>query len=226
MQKDPTLHDSNIFRFTINELISYFDIEEILETGTYLGTGSTQIFAETRLPVTTIECNILHYQQALINRPEQNVIIKYGLSLLKNDIIDFLDLNYFLKDFARQGFPNVLFDNYKDGKEFYTNEIFSKLIEPYDENLLIKSLNNKKQLIYLDSAGGIGFLEVLELLKELYKHENPYLVQNKILVLDDVNHIKHYASTSYLKDFGLNMNYSPNLRFAWCHFNKNIYGNS
>lgn len=226
MQNDQATHSSILFRHTIFELIKTFEIEEIVETGTYLGLGSTKIFADTRLPIVSIECNHNHFLQALINRPEQYVTIKYGLSLQRKQIEDFLDLNYFLKDFAKQSFPHVLFDNYTNGKEFYTKEIFDNLIEPYNEDLLIKSINNKNQLIYLDSAGGIGFLEVSKLLQFLYSFNNPFNIENKVLILDDVNHIKHYASASYLKDFGLNMNYSADLRFAWCHFMKEKYGNS
>ena len=72
--------------------------------------------------------------------------------------------------------------------------------------------NNKRQIVFLDSAGGVGYLEFKTFMKLPKKNLN-----SKILILDDVMHIKHYRSVKELK----NMGYKPkiiNNRFAYLSF--------
>lgn len=212
---DPSVHYSLLFKETIRELLISFEIEEVIETGTYLGNGSTKIFADLAIRTKSIECNIHNYSQALLNRPEKFITILYGLSLNKSDILYHLESDKILEDEKCLDYPEILFDTSIGGREFYKNEIFKNLVEPYEENLLTKNIdNNKRQLIYLDSSGGIGFLEYIAVMK-LPLHK----LKNKILVLDDVNHIKHFRSVQHLIKNGYNFNYAPDLRFGWCNLN-------
>jgi hypothetical protein len=208
---DNIQNDSILFKTTINALVKTFDVEEIVETGTYLGLGSTKIFAETGLPVTTIECNYDYLNIALRNRPEGNVTLKYGLSLQKYQIEYILEKDKTLEEENAKNLRCLALDN--NGKylrEFYTNEIFNNLKEPYDEDLLVKCINpNKTQLIFLDSSGAIGLEECRHVLFS-------EVGTNTILVLDDVNHYKHFRSVKYIKNLNINFNYSPDLRFGWC----------
>ncbi len=45
------------FKNAVNTIISQNKIDEIIETGTFQGDGSTKIFAETGKYVFTVECN-------------------------------------------------------------------------------------------------------------------------------------------------------------------------
>jgi hypothetical protein len=78
-----------------------------------------------------------------------------------------------------------------------------------EDALNIFANNDRKQLVFLDSAGGVGYAEFLEFMN----YEGKY---NKILVLDDVNHIKHKRSVEYLEKIGLEVSKSKENRFAWC----------
>ena len=94
-------------------------------------------------------------------------------------------------------------------RDFYTREIN---VECPTENVLPMLINNdNNQLIFLDSAGGMGFYEFKEGLMTL---QGDYLKQ-KTVIFDDVNHIKHYRSVKLLEDAGYHVNYDWDLRFAW-----------
>lgn len=75
--------------------------------------------------------------------------------------------------------------------------------------------NNRKQLIFLDSAGGVGYLEFKYImgLPQIY-------LDNKILMLDDISHIKHTRSVLELQQAGYTVNISSDKRFAWCSLKK------
>jgi hypothetical protein len=82
------------------------------------------------------------------------------------------------------------------------------------ENALDLFVNNdRNQLIFLDSAGGVGHLEF----KKVMSYSKEYL-KNKVLMLDDISHIKHIRSVEFLKFTGFNVNVSLDKRFAWCSF--------
>jgi hypothetical protein len=50
-----------------------------------------------------------------------------------------------------------------------------------------------------------------------YPKEN---IENKILVLDDISHIKHKRSVEKLQELGYVVNKSSDERFAWCILKK------
>ena len=72
--------------------------------------------------------------------------------------------------------------------------------------------NDRKQLIFLDSAGGVGYAEFLEVMS----YHTDFL-NNKILMLDDVQHIKHCRSVAKLLEMGQDVHLSAENRFAWCY---------
>jgi hypothetical protein len=81
-----------------------------------------------------------------------------------------------------------------DPVPFYLTEINFDV----PEDLLFPLINNSsKQLIFLDSAGGIGYIEYLKVMS-LQKD----LLKNKVLVLDDIYHVKHYRSVLDLEQKG------------------------
>lgn len=198
--------NSKSFAKTVKFLLNEFNIEEVIETGTYDGRGSTYIFARTGIPITTIECNDNYQTKAKsFLSAYDNITFIHGLSLNKADMGKFLkDDTFIFPEWVKQD------ASASDSKDFYLNEIMHDV----PENLLFDLINNdKKQLIYLDSAGGIGYLEFLEVLK-LDKEK----LKNKLLVMDDVMHIKHYRSIVDLADMENPTFFDFEGRFAWYKF--------
>ena len=187
--------DSKEFMECVNYLVNAYNIENIVETGTFDGTGSTKILAQTKKPVFTIECN-----DALVIRARnnlglnKNVIVFHGYSLPWQLMVDYL-ISYDAREFEGKCRTDV--DEY--AQIFYLRELI------YNSSPLIKSdllrvltNNDRTQLVFLDSAGGIGELEVDYFLDNLSAENKA----NKILILDDIQHVKHYNSVNKLKASG------------------------
>jgi hypothetical protein len=68
--------------------------------------------------------------------------------------------------------------------------------------------NPESQLIFLDSSGGVGLLE-FQRVRELPKE----ILNEKLIMLDDINHIKHYRSLQWMKE-NCKVEYSEDGRLA------------
>lgn len=193
------------FKEIVEKLVAEYNIEEIVETGTYCGMGSTLIFAETNLPVFSIECNARHIavaQKSLKNYP--NVSILHGYSLKHKEMLEFI-----FKDTIYEKNPKLRREGGNKAPLFYLQEIFCTADA---ENLLIKLVNNNKwQLVFLDSSGGVGYLEFKKFMS--IKH-----LKKKVLMLDDIQHVKHYRSVQELKKMGMPFHYSKSKRWGWAKF--------
>ena len=186
------------FKAVVNDLIQ--DIDEIIETGTFQGNGSTKIFAETGKYVFTIECNFDNFQNATNNlRQYENVCVLHALSLPREKLIKFLLKETFTLD--------TTYDS-KYPKSFYMREI--NQFVTIENALELFCDNSKKQLIFLDSAGGVGYAEY-KYIMSLPDH----IKENKILLLDDIKHIKHCRSVADLIIQGYEVHISQDERFAW-----------
>jgi hypothetical protein len=194
-----------IFKQVVEQLVANNPVEEIIETGTYHGTGSTKIFAETGKIVKTMECDINNASRAIANLEKYpNVYVYYALSLPKKDLIEYITKeNYKVPEHIMVDSDNPI--------GFYINEV-NMPVEV--ENLLPDLINNKiDQIVFLDSAGGVGFMEyqyVMSLPVEILAH--------KILMMDDVGHIKHYKSVEDLKERNCEVIISECERFAYVNF--------
>ena len=201
-QNYPTNLNSSIFRDAVNQIIETYDIDEIIETGTYNGLGSTKVFAETQKYVFTIECNYSNFVNASNNLALfQNVCVIHGFSLDKKETIEWL---------LNQQFDTSVKMDSDFPKSFYMREISQMVAVENALELFCK--NDRKQLVFLDSAGGIGHWEFLCFME--------YKAQNKILMLDDIDHIKHKKSVEMLKQWGYKVNISADNRFAWTDLKK------
>ncbi len=70
-----------LFRATVARIIERYKIQRIIESGTNDGTGSTAIFAQTGLPVDTIELKTKHAEAAKANLAAYpNVRLHHGNS--------------------------------------------------------------------------------------------------------------------------------------------------
>ena len=189
------------FRDTIEEIITKYPIQEIIETGTFNGLGSTMVFAKTGKSVFSIECNQDNFAEAVKNlRAYHNVCIFHALSLKKEELV---------KNLINEDFELDVTKDSRHPKPFYMREIAQMVAHENMLELLIG--NTRSQLVFLDSAGGVGFLEFKKVM-ELPKEQRI----KKILLLDDCNHIKHKRSVEYLLKMGYNVTLSQDNRYAWC----------
>ena len=184
----------------------------VVETGTYLGTGSTRMIAEAFTPNVpekfyTIEISRTHYEAARRNLAHINFIeVLWGLSVGREQAGNFIRSDSLLWEAKQYGIEVEQPDN---PVAFYLKEInadnsgvcscmgdddcYPKPVAP--ENLLARLLSQYKArqpFIVLDSAGGIGWLEFQEVLR--LQKGLPF-----VLFLDDVNHVKHYRSLRYVQ---------------------------
>lgn len=195
--------NSNEFRDTVKRLVKEYDINEVVETGTFLGTGSTKVFAGEGLNVFTIECNPNHITQAVQNLEGlNNVCFVHGLSLKRENLI---------KGLMSMTFPDGGIYDSSRPKVFYAQEVLQPVL--VEDALSLFAKNETKQLVFLDSAGGVGYLEFIEFMSWPLN-----IRRNKVLLLDDVTHVKHEKSVQSLKDWGFDVNVSKDGRFAWCQF--------
>lgn len=133
------------------------DIVSIIETGTSKGTGSTRVFAQKEIRIDTIECNPQDVDIAVQNLSRfSNVYVHWGYSLPKKNLLEFLENEDF------NSFPEGIRVDSNTPVSFYKNEL---RFDPPEEDLLNFFItNDKKQLIFLDSAGGVGYLEYMSVM--------------------------------------------------------------
>jgi hypothetical protein len=214
---------SEVFEFTVSKLIEENVIEEIIETGTFNGLGSTTVFAETGKKIISIESNFENFKEAKKNlKKYTNVELYHGSSLNIKDMEEFIDNDdIYESEEIKNGslLVDVFTDSISTIKNFYKKEITATCTcNKGMEDILFKLINNdKKQLVFLDSAGGVGYLEF----KKFMSLDNT-LLKNKVLLLDDISHVKHYRSVLFLKQKDYNVVISDDERFAFCIFGSTI----
>jgi len=161
----------------------------------------------------TLERDPYFYRQACENLKRFPFVKVFnGLSVDEKEAVKFLENDDYLTN--HQQYPDIYIDNLENPRQFYLNEISGNLsrknnsgksggflasvmslfggkkTEPERQNLiatLLADMRNKKPLILLDSAGGIGYLEFSKVREVM--GDNPYFI-----ILDDTHHIKHWRS--------------------------------
>jgi len=180
----------------IQSIIKKYNIESIVETGTYDGMGSSQILAKTGLPFDTIECHGMNFIASKVNLEGfPNTRVHHAYSLLLDEMLEFINNDEWTNNPQKMIELGVKFDH-DNPRWYYKHELNDVVSKPPQEDLLMKLITNpERQLLFLDSSGGVGLLEfqkVIGLPKEILKE--------KVIMLDDVNHIKHYRSVEWMKE--------------------------
>jgi hypothetical protein len=207
MQEDPALADQ------LTRLIAAEKIDVAIETGTYLGTGSTKLiagcFSQNAPPkrFVTVEINFVNWCRAKANlRAYPFIDCRWGSSVEIEAAIEFIETDEMLIN--HQNYQGIYIDFAHDPVGVYTRELRGQLNFSKDvnvtpdskdflwegENLLARLLQvhaDHRPLIILDSAGGVGLLE-FQILMEIMKDRQFFLL------LDDTHHIKHYRSLQYI----------------------------
>ena len=186
----------NVYEKFISEIIKKHNIKSIVETGTYDGMGSSQILAKTGLTFDTIECHGMNFIAAKVNLENfKNTTVHHAYSLPLNEMIEFIKNDEWTNNPDKMIELGVKFDH-ENPRWYYQHELNDVVSKPPQEDLLMKLITNpERQLVFLDSSGGTGLLEfqkVISLPKEILKE--------KVIMFDDVNHIKHYRSVEWMKE--------------------------
>jgi len=204
------------FADAINRLFAKIRPGKIIETGTYMGTGTTAAIASSlrRLGITdarfyTIEVNPEHYKQAAANlaKAGHNVTVLNGLSIPRR-------LLPTLEQIEEKCVRNIEFDDiFVDHKEneraglYYTETNFDVPDDLLGECL--EKFDNQPDFVLLDSAGHMGNIEFNYLLSRL---RGPCYI-----ALDDIYHIKHYKSLLQIqKDSRFEMITRSKEKFGFC----------
>lgn len=193
-------------------------ITHVIETGTYLGTGSTRMLAEAfpreRPPrsFVTIEANWSSWRAAKANLEAYPFVTPlWGRTVGRSEALAFIRSDEVLRHHER--WPEVFIDDTRHPVTSYSRELKGRLggrprawrdvaafvrdrMRDYSgENLLPKYLLaacTERPLVLLDSAGGIGFLEFQTVLRIMLDAEYT-------LVLDDTHHVKHFRSLEHIR---------------------------
>ena len=196
----------------ISDFLKEVRPSHVIETGTYEGLGSTKIIAEllTQLKCAdqfvTVEANWKSWKKAKRNlQPYSFVKPLWGNTVDVKHASAFIMDDEVLKH--PENYPDLLFDTPYNQQQFYLDEINGKLggrvskrnmlaylmdrsLHFSGSNLLTKYLQKfrgHEPLIVLDSAGGIGWLE-FQIVRETLGNQSYHIL------LDDINHVKHFRS--------------------------------
>ena len=181
------------YKVFIDGITKKYKIESIVETGTYDGMGSSQLLASTGLPFDTIECHGMNFIAAKVNLENfKNTRVHHAYSLKLDEMLEFIKQDEWTNNTDEMIKLGVKFDH-ENPLWYYKHELTDVVSKPP---------------VFLDSSGGVGLLEfqkVRELPKEILKE--------KIVMLDDINHIKHYRSLQWMEE-NCKVEYSEDGRLA------------
>ncbi|RRA98718.1 hypothetical protein [Larkinella rosea] len=203
------------FKQTLRNLFRQHRISYIIESGTFIGTGSTRTIAQAipknRPPESyfTVEANLAFHTLSRFNLMRWNFIKPlWGNTIARQDAVRFIQQDEALHHHER--YPDVYIDTTDNPVQFYTDEVegrlgnnliinlvawFGNTFLTRRENLLkelLQQYGHEKPLVILDSAGGMGWLEYQTVRDTL--RGKPYW-----LILDDIHHLKHFRSFEDVK---------------------------
>ena len=159
-------------------LIKQKKLKKIIETGSYMGLGTTKAINDALVgdeTVYSIEVNPKFHKEAIKNNSNSIINFLLGLSIDKPSIP--YDYSFDVPD-------NVFVDHVDSNRNLlYRQEVNHKVP---DKMLLyaLEKIDFKPDLVILDSAGHLGYIE--------YKYLMKYVSNDFYLALDDTNHVKHY----------------------------------
>ena len=209
------------FEKAIEKIIKERKPSRIIETGTYLGTGTTLIIAKELEKLNsyyqffTIEVNPYSANIAINNlRNFPKISVCNGFSIPKILVPTLQDIRKFLDGLKDE-------DIYVDFQEHEREDCYIRETNynvPDDFlRICLRFMGYSADMIVLDSGGHIGFIEfnyVLSLLKS-----------SCIFVLDDVYHVKHYQNLKLIQsDPRFNILTLSKEKFGFCIAEYNYEG--
>lgn len=173
------------FCFAITELIKSYKLKNIVETGCYMGEGTTKAIADAMLGdeiVYSIEVNPRYYEIARKKHKNTTINFLLGLSVSRPLLPT---------DFSWDVPPNIVIDHLDHNREILYKQEVSFNVPDNMLDFALSKMDYQPDLVILDSAGHMGLVEFKELMKLA---QAPFF-----LALDDTNHIKHYESVKLLE---------------------------
>lgn len=184
------------FSVAIKKLFTEIKPRQIIETGTYMGEGTTRVIATTLrdLGLTntvfhSIECNPNNYRRALENLVQRNlaayVLVHHGLSVPNDKLPTLADIEAFCV-------TDIEYDDiFVDHQELERAYLYFKETDfsGIPDDMLgecLRSFNYRPDFVLLDSGGHMGNIEFNYLVSLL---QGPC-----VIALDDIYHIKHHKS--------------------------------
>lgn len=178
----------------LHEVIDEITPRIVIETGTYLGMGSTKLIAEALRDqkrgghLISIEVNPNFFEHATRNLVGLPLTLSRGLSIARTMLPSMTEISGMCAelpagigvDFAPHNRAETYF------KECDYNWLPDGLLETW-----IDSVNRRVDLLLLDSAGHLGFIEFRAALTSLR--------DECIIAFKDVRHLKHYRSYDMVK---------------------------
>ena len=207
------------FADAIQKVFNENEPKKIIETGTYLGTGTTSIIAEAlksrdikESKFYSIEINPENYLKAKFNLAESGLLqfvnLLNGVSVPRS-ILPTKD------EITKSTITSVEYEDiFVDHNENERTQLYFQETNFPDvsEDLLGKALAEfdfKPDFILLDSAGYMGFIEFQYMLSKLEG--------NCIIALDDIYHIKHHKSFRFMQsDPRFEIIISSKEKFGFC----------
>jgi hypothetical protein len=181
---------SDSFKKELTKLIAEKGITKVIETGTYLGQGTTKAVLDGMMAhgkpfhFISIEVNSVYADQARKNTGK----------ILGFDIWNGLSIPNSMKPTSLTwDYPDHVIVDHQPNKR---NSLYiAELNHNVPDDMLKRAvdfMDGKPQLVLLDSAGHIGSIE-FQYLQSLTKG-------SYILALDDTNHVKHYHSMELIRN--------------------------
>ncbi len=187
------------FRLDIINLIRCYRPLRLIETGTYIGSGSTYIIARAlrrfKLPLAvfySIEVNPGYCEKATLFLNDKGLLdyvqIINGLSINRENLSTIEDLQ---KEFLDKSWPENVFVDFKvsDRARLYYRETD---FDVPDDKLMecLRKFDFKPDFVFLDSGGHTG--------REEFRIISENLKGTCFLILDDIFHVKHYENFKYI----------------------------
>ena len=188
-----TMDQKSIFSEQISKILKDPNINSVIETGTFRGTGTTKIVLDNRLSgvvLYSIEVNPHNHDIAKNNLKEySNLALLLGNTLPQQLIPSVESIRKYIR-------RHECLDIYCDYDIVASDRLISSYTQESGHSVpcdilgkILKEDSVHPGLIILDSAGHLGFLEFLYIL---------YLLRNSCYIaMDDINHVKHYDSFKY-----------------------------
>jgi hypothetical protein len=184
-------------------------IDTVIETGTFVGLGSTKVLAEffrrTRPPkaFTTIEVNFAFFQRAKANlRPYGFVDCRWGETINRADALRFVREDEAIRN--HRAYEDIWIDDVDDPVAFYTAELSGRMLGQYPQTGYRRARHAAKEaLSRLASRYGIGNFDFLwdgsDLLARfcaIHRQHEP------LIVLDSSGGIGYLEFQTVLKTMG------------------------
>ncbi len=193
--------EQSLFAQTISQVFQWKRPQKIIETGTFLGKGTTTIIASTLKSLGmmdaefhSIEINPKFHSYAFENLMDNRLIsfvnLHNGLSVPRSLLPNLEEIKRTTVD--EVGFSEIFVDHQEEERsDLYYKETDFPGIKDDLLGELLQKFNYKPDFVLLDSGGHMGFVEF------------NYLIENLesecIIALDDVYHVKHRKSLQLIE---------------------------